>query len=118
MFGSLGLPEIGVLIVCGMLLFGPERLPKAAADAARLVRRLRAMADGAMNDMKADLGPEFADLDLASLHPHRLISRALADTDADADEHSRSADRGGDGRVEAREAQTTRDRPRYDVDAT
>jgi sec-independent protein translocase protein TatB len=74
MFNNLGLPELLLLAVIGLIVFGPERLPKAAADAGRLIRQLRQMARGAMNDVKTELGPEFADLDVASLHPRRLMN--------------------------------------------
>jgi sec-independent protein translocase protein TatB len=74
MLSNLGLPEILVLLVVGMLVFGPERLPKAAADAGRFIRQLRQMARGATEQLKSELGPEFIDLDLASLHPRRLIN--------------------------------------------
>jgi sec-independent protein translocase protein TatB len=30
-----------------------------------------------MNDVKSELGPEFADLDVASLHPRRLVNDHL-----------------------------------------
>jgi sec-independent protein translocase protein TatB len=74
MFSNLGLPELLLLAVIGLLVFGPERLPKAAADAGRLIRQLRQMARGAMAEVKTELGPEFADLDVASLHPRRLMN--------------------------------------------
>ncbi len=77
MFGNLGWEEILVLAVLGLIIFGPDRLPKAAADAARLMRQLRAMARGAANDLRAELGPEMADLDLRSLHPRRFVEDAL-----------------------------------------
>jgi sec-independent protein translocase protein TatB len=74
MLGNLGLPVVLLLAVIGLLIFGPERLPKAAADAARFIRQLRRMAHGAVQEMKTELGPEFADVDLASLHPRRLVN--------------------------------------------
>jgi sec-independent protein translocase protein TatB len=81
MFHNVGWSEIVVLAVIGLVIFGPDRLPKAAADAARMLRQLRSMARGAAADLKAELGPEMADLDLASLHPRRLVSSALFDDD-------------------------------------
>ncbi|HEX3705658.1 MAG TPA: sec-independent translocase [Mycobacteriales bacterium] len=74
MFSNLGLPELLLLAVIGLLVFGPERLPKAAADAGRLIRQLRQMARGAMHEVRTELGPEFADLDVSSLHPRRLVN--------------------------------------------
>jgi sec-independent protein translocase protein TatB len=79
MFSNFGFGEIAVLALLGLLIFGPDKLPKAAADAFRLVRQLRSMATSTVNDFKADLGPDLADLDLRSMHPRTLIERALRD---------------------------------------
>lgn len=87
MFNNLGAPEIAVLLLLALFVFGPDRLPKAAADAGRLVRRLREMASGLTDDLKAELGPEVGDLDLASLHPRRFVQKHLFD-EPDAAESS------------------------------
>jgi sec-independent protein translocase protein TatB len=84
MFGNLGLPEILLLAIVGLVVFGPERLPRAVSDAAKMIRQLRAMSRQAMNDVKGDLGPEFANLDLRSLHPRRIITDHLFAEDDDA----------------------------------
>jgi sec-independent protein translocase protein TatB len=55
MFGNFGLGEIAVLALLGLLVFGPEKLPKAAADAVRMIRQLRTMATTTVNDFKSDL---------------------------------------------------------------
>jgi sec-independent protein translocase protein TatB len=68
--------------VVGLVVFGPERLPKAAADAGRFIRQLRQMARGATEQLKSELGPEFADLDLASMHPRRLINDHILGEDS------------------------------------
>jgi sec-independent protein translocase protein TatB len=80
-FDHVGWTELLVLAVIGLIVFGPDRLPKAAADAARMLRQLRQMARSASSDLKAELGPEMADLDLASLHPRRIVQSALWDDD-------------------------------------
>ncbi|MDQ1704904.1 MAG: sec-independent protein translocase protein TatB [Frankiaceae bacterium] len=79
MFDHVGWSELIVLAIVGLLVLGPDRLPKAAADAARMLRQLRGMARNATADLKAELGPEMADLDLASLHPRRIVQSALWD---------------------------------------
>jgi sec-independent protein translocase protein TatB len=79
MFSHVGWGELAVLAVVGLVIFGPDRLPKVISDAARLVRELRSMARGAAADLKAELGPEMADLDLASLHPRRIVGSLLDD---------------------------------------
>ena len=42
MFFDIGAGEILGLAVLGMILLGPERLPKAAAEAAKWVKKIRA----------------------------------------------------------------------------
>jgi len=79
MFHNIGWTELVVLGIVGLIIFGPDRLPKAASDAVRMLRELRTMARGAAADLKAELGPEMADLDLASLHPRRLVGSILND---------------------------------------
>ena len=79
MFSHVGWGELLVLAVVGLVIFGPDRLPKVISDAARLIRELRSMARGAAADLKAELGPEMADLDLASLHPRRIMGTLLDD---------------------------------------
>lgn len=73
MFG-LGWMEIGVIAVVALFVFGPERLPKVAADAGRMIRQLRAMAQNVTTDLKGELGPELADLDLGSLRDLRSMN--------------------------------------------
>ena len=79
MFHNIGWSELVLLGVVGLVIFGPDRLPKAAADAVRMLRQLRTMARGAAADLKAELGPEMAELDLASLHPRRIVGSILDD---------------------------------------
>lgn len=79
MFNSLGWPEIGLLIVVALFVFGPERLPKMIGEAGRMLRTLRTMANNAREDLKSELGPELGDLDLASLNPKTFIKKNLFD---------------------------------------
>lgn len=81
MFNNLGWPEIAFLVVLALFVFGPERLPKVAADAARMLRQVRQMANNATADIKAELGPEMADLDLNSLNPRRFVEKHLFEDD-------------------------------------
>src|SRR3954451_9564554 len=81
MFNQIGWSELIVLAIIGLVVLGPERLPKAAADAAKMLKQLRAMARSATADLKAELGPEMADIDLASLHPRRFVQSVFDDED-------------------------------------
>lgn len=77
MFDNLGWAELAVLAVVAMLVFGPERLPKVAADAGRLIRELRRMASGVTTDIKNEMG-----IDLDEIR--RLDPRRFFDEDLDA----------------------------------
>jgi sec-independent protein translocase protein TatB len=77
--------EFVVLVVVAAVVLGPERLPQYAAGLARLVRELRRMAQGATEQVRAELGPEFDDVDWRKLDPRqydprRIVREALADT--------------------------------------
>jgi sec-independent protein translocase protein TatB len=74
---GIGLPEMMVLAIVGLIVLGPERLPGLARDAARMLRSLREMATGAREQLREELGPEFADLDLTNLNPRRAVQRAV-----------------------------------------
>jgi sec-independent protein translocase protein TatB len=80
-FDHLGWGEISVLLVLGLFVFGPERLPGMAAEAGRALRRLRSYAKGLTDDLKTELGPEIGDLDLRSLHPKTFVRQHLFEDD-------------------------------------
>jgi sec-independent protein translocase protein TatB len=79
---NVGPLELMVLAVVGLIVLGPDRLPGLARDAARMLRTLRDMATGARTQLRDELGPEFADVDLRTLNPRTAISRAILGDDA------------------------------------
>jgi sec-independent protein translocase protein TatB len=79
--GGLGWPETAVLIVLRLFRFGPDRLPGLAADAGRMLRKVRRWLTDVGDDLKAELGPEVADLDLRSLDPREIVRRHLLEDD-------------------------------------
>lgn len=83
MFGSLGWGEIVVLLIAALLIFGPDKLPSFARDAARALRQFREMAQGARQTLKSELGPEFKDFDLDTLNPRRFVRKHLFEDDDD-----------------------------------
>ncbi|MDX6216015.1 MAG: sec-independent protein translocase protein TatB [Frankiales bacterium] len=83
MLGGLGWPEAAVLLLLGLFVFGPDRLPGIAADAGRTLRKLRLYLKSMSSDLKAELGPEVADLDLRSLHPREFVRKHLLEDDPD-----------------------------------
>ena len=83
MLGGLGWPEMAVILLLGLFVFGPERLPGIAADAGRTLRKVRTYLKGLSQELKEELGPEVADLDLRSLHPREFVRKHLLEDDPD-----------------------------------
>ena len=89
MFDSVGWGEILVLIVAGLFILGPERLPSAAAWAGRAIRQVREYATGAREQLRGELGPEFDELrkpleelrGLRNFNPRTAVARTLFDDD-------------------------------------
>jgi sec-independent protein translocase protein TatB len=113
---NLGWEEILLLAVIGLIVIGPDRLPKMAQDFGRMLRELRKLATGAAADLKAELGPEMADLDLSSLHPRKFVENALFGNDEPAAGAAAAAAPAGG--VAAQIALEPNERPPYDADAT
>jgi sec-independent protein translocase protein TatB len=90
-FGNLGWLEIGTLLVVALLVFGPDKLPAVARDAARMLRELRKMAQGARTQLKSELGPEFADFDFDSLNPRAFVRKHLLEDIDEVDDVDPSA---------------------------
>jgi sec-independent protein translocase protein TatB len=90
-FDSVGWGEILVLIVAGLFILGPERLPEAAAWLAKSLRKVREFATGAREQLRDEMGPEFEQLrkpleDLRGLRnfdPKRVVTQHLFDGDSD-----------------------------------
>lgn len=76
---NIGGGEILALLVIGMILIGPDRLPNMAADAAKLLIKLRNLAQNVTNEIKENLGPGYEDLQVTDLHPKTLIKKHIGD---------------------------------------
>ena len=97
MFDSIGLSEIMVLLLGALFIFGPDRLPGLARDAAGALKRLRQTVTGARGQIHEQLGPDFdhlRDVDLRSLNPKTFIKKHLLEDDQSPTIHRRS---GGSG---------------------
>ena len=76
--------EIAVIAVLGLLVFGPEKLPKAIQALVAGIRSLRGMATEATSSLQDAAGIDSEDAkktmsDLAELHPKRWASGFLND---------------------------------------
>ncbi len=73
----MGGPEIFLLVVLGVIFFGPEKLPDLARKLARVVNYLRGVANNARQTLSDELGPEFANMDLRDLNPRNFVAKQL-----------------------------------------
>ena len=115
MFG-VGLPELAVIIVVGLLIFGPDRLPEFARQAGRMIRQVKHFSQNARDDLRSELGPGYADLELRDLDPRRAVRKYIQETwnetEEDGEDHANGAERPGLRPLKSGE------RPPYDADAT
>jgi len=78
MFG-IGMGEFLGLVVLGLFLVGPERLPTAARDFARILHKVRNFTSYATRELKENLGPGFENLDVKDLNPKNLAKKVIND---------------------------------------
>ena len=89
MFSNVGWGEILVLFVLGLILIGPERLPKVIEDVRALLLAARTAINDARDNLSDEFGEDFDDLrkplqelnDLRRLNPKTAITRTLFDGD-------------------------------------
>lgn len=113
MFG-VGLPEFLVIFVVAILVFGPDRLPEFARQAGRFLRQVRQFTQAARDDLRSELGPEFADLELTDLDPRQIVRKHILEAmDEDPDEEASTVP----VRPGLRPLQRG-ERPPYDAEAT
>jgi len=107
---GIGLPELMVIIVVAVIVFGPDRLPEFARQAGRLVRQIRQFTNAARDDIRSELGPEFADFELTDLDPRRAMRKYIQDAWDETDE----AEPARPGQLPLSDGEL----PPYDSDAT
>jgi len=89
MFANIGWGEMLLLVVVGLVVLGPERLPGAISWASGAIRQTRDYLSGATKELREELGPEFADLreplselqKLRGMTPRAAITKHLLEGD-------------------------------------
>jgi sec-independent protein translocase protein TatB len=78
--GNLGMAEVLVVVVVALIVFGPERLPELARNAAKLVARFRAEATKSVEELKRAADLQGLDEDLRSIqHEVRQLRASVTD---------------------------------------
>ena len=89
MFANLSWEHILVLVVVGLVILGPERLPGAIRWTSNALRQARDYLSGVTTQLREDLGPEFDDLRaplselqrLRGMSPRAALTKHLLDGD-------------------------------------
>jgi Tat protein translocase TatB subunit len=89
MFANVGWGEMLVLVIIGLVVLGPERLPGAIRWTSNALRQARDYVSGATSQLREDLGPEFEDLreplselnKLRGMTPRAALTKHLLDGD-------------------------------------
>ena len=118
MFDSIGWGEIVVLALGALFIFGPDRLPGLAKEAASGLKRVRAAITGVREQVSESLGedlPELRDLDLRKYHPKTFIRSQLLGDDDEPTVHRGSAAAAAPVMARPRDRAVP---PPFDTDAT
>ena len=122
MFNSIGWGEIVVLALAALFIFGPDRLPSLAKDAAQGIKKAREAITGVRGQLHDTLGDDFdhlRDVDLRQYHPKTFIrQQLLGDDDAPAKAGATGATAAGAVRMTKTARRDPAAPPPFDVDAT
>ncbi|MEU3708920.1 sec-independent translocase [Streptomyces catenulae] len=81
MFFDIGPLELVALVILGVLIFGPDKLPKVIQDVMGFIRKVRAFSDSAKEDIRSELGPEFKDFEFDDLRPKNFVRKHVLEKD-------------------------------------
>jgi len=108
---GVGLPELAVIMFVAVLVFGPDRLPDLARQAAQMLKKARQFANAARDELREELGPEYADLELRDLDPRTIVRKHIIEAMNDAEDEAKPKRKG-------LRPLRTGELPPYDVEAT
>lgn len=86
-----GFGEIIGLVVLGLILVGPEKMPRVAGDLAKMIKKVRSFSLTATDQLRENLGPGFEDLQPSDLNPKTFIKKQVASVLDDEDLKDRQA---------------------------
>ena len=81
--------ELVLLLVLGVVMFGPEKLPMFARKAARVFVAVRNIANNAQTQLREELGPEYSDLKIEDLNPKKFVAKHMREEIAAIEEAKR-----------------------------
>ena len=112
LIGDIGFGELIVIAFVAVLVFGPDKLPVVAKQAGQMARKIRDFATSARDELRTELGDEYADLELRDLDPRTIVRKHIVEAMEEAGEEDTTVKRRGLRPLETGEL------PPYDADAT
>jgi sec-independent protein translocase protein TatA len=82
MFGNMGTPEILIVLVIVLLLFGPKNLPRLAQSIGKSIRELKNGLSGLSDDIK----------DTVQTPPERPVAKSVTPTEPERPVQTESSD--------------------------
>jgi sec-independent protein translocase protein TatB len=107
-----GIQELIVIAVVALLVFGPDRLPEVARNAAKMLQRFRAETQKSVDELKRAADVQDLDREL------RGLGRELRETRDSVTRGLRSAVTGPGGAVGGGPVRADGDPPPFDPEAT
>ena len=106
------MPELSIIALVAVMVFGPDKLPELAREAGRFLHRLKVFATGARDELRAELGPDFQNLELRDLDPRTVVRKHIVEAMEEAEAEAAEPQRPGLRPLAEGE------RPPYDAEAT
>lgn len=104
---DVGLLELAVIALVAVVVFGPDKLPDLARQAAQLLHKARGLANNARDELRTELGPEYSDLQLRDLDPRAIVRKHITEAMADMEREEAERETLPEGQL-----------PPWDVEAT
>lgn len=104
---DVGILELAMIALVAVIVLGPDKLPDLARQAAQLIHKARLMATSARDELRTELGPEYADLQLRDLDPRTIVRKHITEAMLEVDRDESQKPTLPEGQV-----------PPFDVEAT
>ena len=111
LIGDIGFGELVVIAFIAVLVFGPDKLPVVAKQAGQMARKVRDFATSARDELRSELGEEYADLELRALDPRTIVRKHIIEAMEAGDDESPA-------RRTGQRPLTAGERPPYDAEST
>ena len=102
---DVGLLELAVIALVAIVVFGPDKLPELAKQAGGFLRKAREFANSARDELRTELGPDYADLELRDLDPRQIVRKHVLEAMEEAEAEAAAAKRRGSRPLEKGETQ-------------